>query len=64
MAAVQKEARFRVLKHLTINSLLPILAGLYFGSSLSIELYCEWKIQTYGRKQLGEPGQVPVHVHG
>lgn len=51
MAAVQKET-FRVLKHLKINTLQPILFGLYFGSSLSIELYHEWKIQTYGTKQL------------
>lgn len=52
MAAVQKETTFRVLKHLKINTLQPILAGLYFGSSLSIELYHEWKIQTYGMLQL------------
>jgi len=52
MAAVQKETMFRVLKHLRINTLQPILAGLFFGSSLSIELYQEWKIQTYGTKQL------------
>lgn len=55
MAAVQKEVMFRVLKQLKINTLLPVLAGLYFGSSLSIELHCEWKMQIYGRKQLGSP---------
>lgn len=56
MAAVQKETMFRVLKHLKINTLQPILAGLYFESSLSIKLYHEWKIQTYGMKQLVETG--------
>lgn len=47
-----KEATFRVLKHLKINTPQPVLAGLYFGNNLPIELYREWKIQTYGTKQL------------
>lgn len=53
-----------VLEHLNINTLQPILAGLYSGSSLSIELHHEWKMETCGTGQLVELCWVRAHERG
>lgn len=53
-----------VLERSNINTLQPILAGLCFGSSLSIELHHEWKMETCGTGQLVELCWVRAHEGG
>lgn len=53
-----------VLERLNINTLQPILAGLYFGSCLSIELHHEWKMEMCGTGRLAELCWVCAHEGG